>query len=312
MPRKWFIVLCILLFILVVLAILIPVFLIAVPAQNANNNNSCSQTTPCQNGGVSVWSGVQCSCVCLNGYTGSQCAIAGDSSCVTSMVDNGTITKKATMGSALPVLFRESQAKFNINLDSVTIMALFSLNNASCTTENELVSFKEVNHNRSKSRRSTELPLDTDTVIQSSKTPSKSTDAMPTAANLAARSTAYSHGIVYDGSAGSPLSASGAAAPTQTPPSNTTTQSNTSTSNDMIKSPSGSTVIPETIVEFSQVAVLYILQRTGSFDSALWSESQISSYLTDSYSNATHPQIELLGTFGLDFENRTISVRTGS
>lgn len=313
MPRKWFILLCILLFVIVVLAILLPVFLVAVPEQNASSAQSCSQTKPCRNGGFSVSSGAQCSCVCSNGYTGSQCTMAGDGSCVISEVDNGTITKKATMGSALPPLFSEAQPKFGISLDSVTIMALFSMSNVSCKTENALISFSDVKRSSSNSRRSTDLPLDIDLV------PSPSLDPTATGATLAARSTATSNGIVYDDSLGNEGSGSefqGASSSTPStsilPAAKTSSGASPTTETKPVSASSNRTGVPDAVVEFSQVAVLYILQRTGSLDSALYSGSRISSFLTDSYGVAMHPRLELLGTFGLDFENRTLSVQNGT
>lgn len=314
-PRKWFIILCILLFIIVVLAILLPVFLIAVPQRDVSSAPSCSQRKPCQNGGVSVSSGTQCSCVCSNGYTGAQCTIAGDSSCVTSEVDNGTITKKATMGSSLPPLFSESQQKFGITLDSVTIMALFSMNNVSCKTENALIAFSDVKRsgsNNSNTRRSIDLPLDINLGTEDRNIPSQSLDSTATGTALAARSTATSNGIVYDNSLGS--ESQGAFTPSSStsilPTTQTTSGASATTETKPASSSSNnSTTVPDAVVEFSQVAVLYILQKTGSFNSALYSESQIGSFLADSYGTAMHPRLELLGTFGLDFENRTIRIR---
>lgn len=295
MPRKWFILLCILLFIIVALAILLPVFLVAVPQQNASSENSCSQTTPCRNGGVSVASGTDCSCVCSNGYMGSNCTVAGDSSCVTSEVENGTISKKATMGSFLPHLFAVSQPKFGIALDSVTIMALFSKYNVSCKTENAVVSFNNAFQSSSNSRRSIELPLETDRGDgESDDVPSQTLYSIPTGVVLAARSTATSNGIVYDDTLGSP---------TQTASTDTATQTSTA---ETKPASSTTTTLPEAVLEFSQVAVLYILQMTGSLDSALYSESQIRVFLTDSYRKTPHPRLELLEEFGLDFEKQTI------
>jgi hypothetical protein len=302
MPRKWFIILCIILFIIVVLAILLPVFLVAVPAQNASNNDSCAKTTPCKNGGVSVSSGSECSCVCSNGYIGPQCTVVGDSNCVTSEVDNGTITKKATMGSSLPSLFDGASSKFSIDLDSVTIMALFSLSNASCKTENALVSFSDVERDSSNTRRSVVLPLD---LPLAEDTPSPSTVPTVTAPAVVARAVATQDGILYDNS-----EAKG-------PETSTKTDSSTATATQI--SPSASTTaaakstsVPDKVIEFSQVAVLYILQKTGSLDSAIFSESEISAYLKDSYSNTTHPHMQLLGDFGLDFQTMSISVENGT
>lgn len=311
MPRKRFIVFCIMFFILAVLAILLPVFLIVFPMQSTSSAQTCAQTTPCKNGGVSVSSGPDCSCLCSNGYTGPQCTTAGDSSCVTSEVDNGTIAKKATMGSSLPSLFDGSQQKFGIKLDSVTIVALFNLNNISCKKENALVSFSDVHRSGSSSRRSVELPPDS-SLAEEIGSPSRSAESTATTTLLAARSTATLNGIVYDNSLGSQASASQASSTKGVSTSTSTaTQTSSSASSTAVGGSTATAIsVPDDVVEFSQVAVLHILQATGSFNLALFSESQISLYLTDSYGKTIHPKLELLGEFELDFENRTISTST--
>lgn len=306
MPRKWFILLSVLLFIIVVLAILLPVFLVAVPKQNHNSSNSCASTNPCQNGGVSVSAGSECSCVCSNGYTGSQCTVSGDSSCVTSEVDNGMISKNATMGSALPDVFSASSSKFNIALDSVTLVALFNMNNVSCKTENALVSF-DVQTSSSKSRRAVSLPVDLpESPDDQGTAPSSELDSTEPTPVLAPRSVATSNGILYDNSNTATHSAT-STAPTATATSiPVKTDASTSSSNSTGKS------VPSEVIEFSQVAVLYILQKTGSLTSAIWSEGQIETYLADSYTNATHPSLELMGSYNLDFTKKTITLRNGT
>ncbi|KAJ5886468.1 uncharacterized protein N7473_009142 [Penicillium subrubescens] len=306
MPRKWFVLLCILLFIIVVLAILLPVFLVAIPKQNHSNTNSCATTNPCQNGGVSVSSGSECSCVCSNGYTGSQCTVSGDSSCVTSEVENGTISKNATMGSGLPNVFSASSSKFNITLDSVTIMALFSMNNVSCKTENALVTF-DVPTSSSKTRRAVSLPVDLPESADEEAAPSSALDSTTPTPVLGPRSVATSNGILYDNAAAASATSTGSTAKATTtsiPASSNSTTPSTSAST--------STSVPTEVVEFSQVAVLYILEKTGSLTSAMWSEGQIQTYLSDSYVNATHPTLQLMGSYGLDFEKKTITLRNGT
>ncbi|KAJ5668053.1 uncharacterized protein N7477_006623 [Penicillium maclennaniae] len=303
MPRKWFIVLCIILFIVVVLAVLLPVFLVAVPKENAGSDNSCATTNACHNGGVSVSSGSECSCVCVNGYTGSQCTTVGDSSCTTSEVDNGTIYKNATMGNFLPTLFSAASSRFDISLDSVTIMALFSLSNVSCKNENALVSFSDVK-SRSNTRRSIVLPLDPPVAEE---IPSLTVVSTVTATALAARAEATMDGILYE-------SAGDQSTRTRTDNIATATHISASTSTTAAAATTSTASVPDKVIEFSQVAVLYILEKTGSIDSALFSESEISSYLTssDGYSNTTRPELQLLGEFGLNFQTMKISVENGT
>jgi hypothetical protein len=301
MPRKIFVLVCIVIFIIIVLAILLPVFLIAVPREKANS--SCAEKNPCENGGMSVSAGDECSCVCSNGYTGSQCNIAGDDSCTTTRLINGW---NATMGSALPSLFEGSKTKYGITLDQVTIMALFSMNDVSCKTENALVAFDNVTSDTNKTRRSIQLSADSTPSEENGKhgdSPSVSTtDPTPV---LAVRAEATMNGILYDDSN---KSATTTWAPTQTESASASTTSTSSPSISGTKaSTSTGTSVPEDVVGFSRVAVLYVLQKTGSLDTAKSSEENIQGYLVDSYANATHPAMTV-GAFAVDFEKLTITL----
>lgn len=306
MPRKLFVLICIILFIIVILAVLLPVFLVAVPREKANKEASCEKSSPCQNGGVSVSSGTECSCVCSNNYTGSKCTIESDGSCTTALIQDGSSTKNATMGSELPGLFEGSKKKFDLTLDPVTIMALFSMNNVSCKTENALVSFSEVKtDSSSKALRS--LALETDKIpFDDNARPEAPVPAITTGPTpvLVARSEATTNGILYDDSGASRT----ASTPTQTESTTTsaTKISSQPTSTSEAKTSTGSSV-PEKVVEFSRVAVLYILQKTGSLDTAMSSEDDIQRYLVDSYTNATWPTMTV-GAFEVDFENLTITL----
>ncbi|CAG8264305.1 unnamed protein product [Penicillium nalgiovense] len=301
MPRKIFVLICIVIFIIVVLAILLPVFLIAVPREKANS--SCAEKNPCENGGMSVSAGDKCSCVCSNGYTGSRCNIAGDGSCTTTRLINGW---NATMGSTIPSLFEESKTKYDITLDQVTIMALFSMNDVSCKTENALVAFDDVTSDTSKTRRSVQSIADSMPSEENGKhgdSPSVSTtDPTPV---LAVRVEATMNGILYDDSN---KSATTTSVPTQTESASASTTSISSQSISGTKaSTSTGTSVPEDVVGFSRGAVLYILQKTGSLDTAMSSEEDIQGYLVDSYANTTHPAMTV-GAFAVDFEKLTITL----
>lgn len=304
MPRKIFVLLCIVIFIIVILAVLLPVFLVAVPRENAST--SCAQNSPCENGGVSVSSGTECSCVCSNGYTGSQCTVAGDDSCTTSLIPNGS---NATMGSALPILFQESKEKFGITLDPVTIMALFSMNNVSCKTENALVSFGDVTTKEvGKTRRSQQAVADTiasaDVSHQDASTSVKRNEPTPV---LAARAEATMNGILYDDSEPN-NSVTATSVPTETKSATTGFATKISADTTSAGKKTSTTInVPEDVVGFSRVAVLYILQKTGSLDAAMSSEDNIQEYLVDSYTNATHPFMKV-EAFDLDFESLTITL----
>jgi hypothetical protein len=72
------------------------------------------------------------------------------------------------------------------------------------------------------------------------------------------------------------------------------------------------TAVSSEVVEFSQIALLYILEKAGSFDSAVSTKENIQSYLVGYYSSATHPSLQVLGSYDLDFKNKTITLPNGT
>ncbi|KAJ5624563.1 hypothetical protein N7510_000872 [Penicillium lagena] len=299
MPKWVFIFFCTIVFILVVLAIVLPVVLVAVPNAASRDHPTCAETVPCHNGGVSVSSGSECSCVCSNGYMGPQCTINGDGSCITAEVSNSSMTRNATMGSALPSLFQQSEDKFGMDLDPITLMALFSVNNISCKTENALVSFSQVNTGSSSNSRRSLLAGDDG---ESSEFPSPSVWSEEPTAVLEERAVATMNGILYDDGGTPKASEDKDAKATQTT-STSTIPTATPTANSSPSSNSSS-VVPVAVVEFSQVSVLYILQRTGSLNAAMSAESRIESYLTLT-SSGDLGTLEV-DSFSLDFSKKTI------
>ncbi|KAK1141607.1 hypothetical protein N8T08_008871 [Aspergillus melleus] len=323
MPLWLFILICALVIVIILVAVLVPVFLVA----NKNSGASCESNSPCANGGVSVSSGDVCSCVCSNGFTGSQCTISGDSSCTTTEIGDGSSSKNATMGSNLPRLFNNARSDFGVPLDPVTIMALFSQNNVSCTTENSLVAFKGVSTGSSKDRRT--LPVVPDSEQPSTPDQASSSDSRPpnpTTLNvrtrtLAARAPAGTlNGIVFDTSVPTetmkPLTFTGLPTATQTEPASrtTTTSSATSTATASLTS----TTVSTQVVDFSRIAVLYIFEKTGAFRAATYSEEKIHTYLSKSYPDSDRKDFSIdltesgvKSTFSLDFEGHKITLPNG-
>jgi hypothetical protein len=279
MPPWLFVLVLFIILAIILVAVLVPVFLVAIPKSHASSANTCEKTTPCENGGVSVSSADVCSCVCTNGFTGSRCTIAGDASCITTEL-NG---KNATVGSDLPRLFTQSSETFDIDLDPTTIMALFSQNNVSCTTENALVSFRGVSS--SKTRRA---------VLDLGETQAGATKT------LAARgATATSNGIVFDNSG---------ATKTKSSPTATATDATSTTSATATASPTA-TALPSKAVDFSRVAVLYILEKTGTLGAAMLTEERLQKFLGDADASSIGSQnytidladAGLLANFTLDY-----------
>ncbi|KAL5337585.1 hypothetical protein BJX70DRAFT_233382 [Aspergillus crustosus] len=304
LPMWAFITACVILLLIITAAVLIPIFLVVVPRENKSNDSSstiCEKTAPCANGGVSVSSGDVCACVCVNGFTGSRCMTSGDASCVTTGITQGSASRNATVGDNLPRLFRDSQDSFDIPLDSVTLMALFSQNNVSCTTENALVSFSGLPSNYNDRRA---LPPDfiaTDQQLPGHEERYASAKSeIPTTTVPVRRTVVTENGIVFDSAQSLDDKSAKAGEPNPTP-------------TDRVQS-SPTPAIAIKVVDFSRIAVLYILQRTGELDAAMFSADSIQTHLENSYSKSTgeNLSIDLIpsgvkGNFTLDFEEFTIT-----
>ncbi|KKK16485.1 hypothetical protein ARAM_000402 [Aspergillus rambellii] len=311
LPLWAFILICIILILVIAAAVLIPIFLVVVPREHQNSASSgstCEKTAPCENGGVSVSSGNVCSCVCANGYTGSRCTTVGDASCVTTEITQGSTSRNATMGDDLPRLFEDSKTNFSIPLDPITIMALLSQNNVSCTTENALVSFSGMT-----SSNSTRRSLSLDEVLVPDGEPSDDNGPpgpapihTPTPTLTARNSIATENGIVFDNSSVTETSQS-----VETTPSSVATPKSTSTT-------SSSLTITTKVLDFSRIAVLYILEKTGTLEAAMFSADAIQTYLEKSYSHSSNGIYHLnlvpagvKGNFTLDFQDLTITNLNG-
>lgn len=140
LPPKAFVLVIIGIGIIVLAAILIPIIVTSLN-RSMSNKAGCEKTDPCRHDGVSVSSGKECSCVCSGGFIGSQCSIRGDASCTTTTLSSGgPAYNNITVGNSLPGIFESSTTQFGIALDQITIMALFSQINATCSMQNGLVS----------------------------------------------------------------------------------------------------------------------------------------------------------------------------
>ncbi|KAF7591920.1 hypothetical protein BBP40_000891 [Aspergillus hancockii] len=313
MPLWLFIVLCVVFLVIVLIAVLVPIFVVVVPKHKASiAETECAKTSPCENGGVSVSSGDVCSCVCANGYTGARCTRAGDASCTTTLITDGSKTRNATMGSDLPRLFEDSQNNYSIPLDSMTIMALFSQNNVSCTTENTLIAFRKVSNN--KARRALPGTLQAEPLLQDQvksdggPVPTATPTTPPTQTLVARGSTSTMNGIIFDGSE-----------PTEVhrPPTSTTSSTTESPSASSTTTATPTATVSTEVLDFSRIAVLYILEKTGTLDAAMLSEEKIEKYLTSSYSSPKHNySIDLSGSgikgnYTLNFDQYQITSPSG-
>ncbi|RAL10578.1 uncharacterized protein BO97DRAFT_471624 [Aspergillus homomorphus CBS 101889] len=333
MPPWLFALVCVIIIVIILAAVLVPVFLVVL--KHKSSGSDCAKTALCENGGVSVSSGDVCSCVCANGYTGTRCAIAGDASCVTAKINN----KSATMGSDLPELFESAQQNYSIALDETTIMALFSQNNVSCTTENSLVSFSGISTSSSSKSRRAFLPWYDLTESSNSNLlrfnyeqpqPTPTPLDLPTQALVARASVATENGIVFEDTPPTKTGETETAKATATatdlrhPGSQTTSTATAAASSSPTATRAPSTnstnkVITSKALDFARISVLYIFQETGTLSAATFAENDLQLYLTNVYTEEFKHihAIDLdpagvKGNFTLNFDEYQITLPSGN
>ncbi|KAL1963764.1 hypothetical protein VTN77DRAFT_7830 [Rasamsonia byssochlamydoides] len=349
MPLGVFVLLCVIGILFVAAAVIVPVVLFVIPrinkhtvsasSSNATDTNPCQQSLPCMNGGVSVLNHGACACVCVNGFSGSQCTIAGDASCTTTEIGDGSsIDRNVTVGSALPRLFSEAQANFSIPLNETEILSLFSANNMSCTTQNALVSFSGISEKR---RRLS--PSDSGLSSAISKRP----QTTPAAVFLGARGdgsnsyppVATSNGILFEPEAtasttSTPTSSAsgtistvmmmggGQLGKTTSTSQSTPTSTPSPSSSSASSSESASSLTPR-ILDFARIAILFVFEQTDNLDAATTAQSGIESFLTDMPATSTqnsssdmNMNMNVTGStpteFVLNFANFTITLANGT
>jgi hypothetical protein len=312
MPLWMFVTLLVVLLFIVAAAVIIPIVLIVLPkmnnAQNAtqnaqgmqsgngnngNNNPSsapptstpippngqCSGAINCQNGGVAILNADRtCNCVCINGFTGSTCATAGDAGCTTTNVA-GT-ANNATLGSGIPRLIESAQKEFNIPLNSTRLLSIFSSLSLSCTAENALITFNGL---ASRSVAEEYMPI----LADSSVTPTRSLPILEAPhPDRASRFLQERQAIGQPGKANAPAPAG----PTKTQP---------------ISSNS-------TALDFARLSVLIALQETGKLDTAANAQESIQRFLTDNRSGNSKGSTVTVGLLTVDLAQFFIKFQNGT
>lgn len=297
LPLWAFILLCFILLLLIAAAVVVPVILIVLPRQNQASQDQaaaealsmCPSSAPCMNGGVSVVSGNACQCVCVNGFTGARCTVAGDNGCTTTDINaDSSDFKNATLGNSIPRLLRFSESNFSIPLNSSALLSLFSTNNLSCTSENALVTFNGASQRRS-------LPLLEANLVDDTIGPVP-TSAVAVHKILAARQAATSNGIVY-----APTTAANGAVSTPTPTTSPASGGAHSGTGFIIDGPT---------LDFSRVAILFIFEQTRQLSSAVSAQEKIQGFFTNSqtYGNGSMG----MTNFTIDFGSFTIGLPNGT
>ncbi|KDN61988.1 hypothetical protein CSUB01_05053 [Colletotrichum sublineola] len=150
LPLWAFIVIVIIVLGLVAAAIVVPLEFFVFRRNRADNPpaepalSQCQNQLKCENGGTNVISQGVCSCICINGFTGQTCTVAGATGCTTTnLMGSGSPTSlsNVTLGQAIPRLLQQAQTNFSIPLDGTDILAKLNTENLSCIAQNSLVTF---------------------------------------------------------------------------------------------------------------------------------------------------------------------------
>ncbi|RDA84890.1 hypothetical protein CP532_0434 [Ophiocordyceps camponoti-leonardi (nom. inval.)] len=150
MPLWLFLLLIFLLICIIVVVIVVPVELLVVRKRGNNdlkpeqNIEDCRKFLKCLNGGTNVLSPGSCSCICVDGFTGSDCSVRDAQGCTsTNLVsENGTDRiNDVTIGGALPRLIVDANQTFSVPLAGAVIVGKVNEANLSCVDQNALVTF---------------------------------------------------------------------------------------------------------------------------------------------------------------------------
>lgn len=295
LPLWAFILVVVLLLCIIVAAIVVPLEFFVfknlgkkdTPDQSLQN---CQKSLACLNGGTNVMSQGVCSCICTNGFTGSNCAVAGSLGCTTTNLvatDGSTSINNVTLGRAIPRLIAEANSNFTIPLSGTVILAKLNTESLSCIAQNSLVTFdgrstragqatdevEDVSDKRVNAMANIEEvfppisiisftpPTTTTTLIiqQGGQYGSSTTTAIPSFSTIVPPPTVRSPDPVPSKPSTSSLTA----------PSTSATPSTTSTSSSRPPAttaaptpvPTSMFMVTEEVIDFARVAMLYILQE---------------------------------------------------
>jgi hypothetical protein len=280
--------------ILIAAAVIIPIVLVVIPQQNSVPSSAsasalamCQKSLECKNGGINILgSDGSCSCLCVNGFAGSECTQPSSASCTTTTVGS---MNNVTLGDSIPRLFTNSATNFSIPLNATNLLGLFASSKLTCTSENALVTFNGLSA-RSVSEEDSE-PQPSPTKVLESRADSTSV----------AGAAVTSNGIVF---------ASGS--PSDVPSSSATTSFDTS----MPSSPSPSYLSDSTTLDFARIAVLFVFQQSGQLNNAIAAQENLQNYFT-SGTTSTGQQIDVssidLGAnYSANLKNHSITLANGT
>ncbi|KAK6008707.1 hypothetical protein QM012_000610 [Aureobasidium pullulans] len=294
MPLWLFFTLLLLVVVLIAAAVIIPIVLVVIPQKKGASSASasalatCQRSLDCKNGGINILgSDGSCSCLCVNGFAGSECTQASSASCTTTTVDR---MNNVTLGDSIPRLFTDSATNFSIPLNATNILGLFASSKLTCTSENALVTFNGLSARSIREVVSEMKPSPTKVLVRR---------ADPTSVAGAA---VTSNGIVF--ASGSPSDASSSAAS-----ASFDTSSPSST-------PAPSALSNSTTLDFARVAVLFVFEQSGQLNNAIAAQENLQNYFTSGTTNTGQQidasSIDLGASMSANLQEHTITLANGT
>lgn len=296
MPVWLFVVVFICLFLVILAAVLIPIFVVVIPhsrhsgTASANALSTCSSALTCLNGGTNILTSENsCECLCTNGFSGEICSVRSGVDCTSLTTDAIT---NATVGTSLPSLLTGALSTYNMNLNASTMLSLFNSANLSCTSENALVWFPGL------STRSFKQPVMLRPLLGERKVAVAPPSVTPTTL-LRRQNAATMNGIVFAMSTSTPT----VNTPSSTAASSTTTATATSSSS----------LVPHdaNTLNFARTVVLYIFQSSASLTVAETALQKLQAALGTS-STANGNAVDLGSGWTVDLMTKTLSDSKGS
>ncbi|UPK91107.1 hypothetical protein LCI18_002042 [Fusarium solani-melongenae] len=264
----------------------------------------CQESLTCRNGGTNVLSKGVCSCVCTNGFTGSDCSVGGSDGCTTA--DLGGDFNNVTIGKAIPRLLEDASANFSIPLNGTVILNSLNAGNLSCIAQNSLVTFdgSSTREGKGSSNASNESESEEKLELES-ESPDLAVRAEPTAITISEEAPTF---LVVDESTPTvvPTTTGSASYPEQT----------LATESGSAASPTATFVVTEDVLDFARVAVLYVLQEEDS-ESAQEAQSAIGRFLARAHKDSgvatkTAESIKLGGNNTVDLLRFKIDLGSGA
>ncbi|CZR42178.1 uncharacterized protein FPRO_09479 [Fusarium proliferatum ET1] len=208
----------------------------------------CQESLKCQNGGTNIMSQGTCSCICTNGFTGSDCSAGGSDGCTTT--DLGNDLNNVTLGKSIPRLIENSQKNFSVPLSGTAIMAKINAAELSCIAQNSLVTFDGAAARKR-------------TLLDSLALQFKREAAAPT---LIARAPETAPAVVVSSETAAPTTlvvdeGSPENAPTSTSEGGNAAQTSAAADPSQTQDPMTKFKITNEVLDFARIAVLYVLQE---------------------------------------------------